>query len=81
VTGDREVTLQEFEQQVKNLREGSEDDENDSGDQRLSDGSTLRVVMPDGSQLDVIGVSVQDAAAKQTGEGFLALRLDQPMGA
>lgn len=47
----------------------------------VNGGSTLRVFMPGGDQLDVLAMAAYDAAAKGKGDKYVGLRLDTPISA
>lgn len=64
---------------IKELREKLEELSKD--DKAVDDGTTIRVFMPGGDQMDVLSVSAHDAAAREKGEKYVGLRLDTPMNA
>lgn len=72
------MTVKEFQERLDQLVEGKDENGDDLPGGKLDPGSNLRVLMPGGDQLDVLTISTYDAAAREKGEKYVAIRLDSP---
>ena len=72
------MTVKELQDHLDQLVKGKDENGDNRDEGKLDPGSTIRVLMPGGDQLDVLAIATYDAAAQEKGEKYVALRLDTP---